>query len=300
MILQKDIGGNLQYLLDCDSPPSALTYSVMDSRDAVRQTGIIEALPVLYQVSVTTIQDDGLDIRLDLDLEGEGEDEIELAFKPGDLARVTDSEGRVHDLVCSGRGAAHVLVSGLTLGPEESCVSVWRPEIEIPISAATCDLCADGYRLMISVDAMRDVVTFAVAPYTLLVPLNVRTFLDWHPEFGANQAALIRRRDWPRLVKSAIQLLETKRKASGNWLQLVAPSYGLQRAAAEALYYLVGEEIRPKDWAGAPGDYERARERRLTAAIKDLLANSKIDDDADGKIASKQPESREGAWRIVL
>jgi len=297
MILEKDIGGSLDYLLDGGTPPDSLAYLVRDPAGTTRHTGTA-TVPTALAVESTEVLGDGLDVRLTF----ADDAEIDAAIVPGAAVRVTDSEGRIHDLVCSGRQSDSILVAGITLASGESITSVWCPEVALEIPAAACTTCADGYRVIITAtygtrDA-RDTLTFAVAPYSTRVPLNVRTFLDWHPEYGQHQTSLIRRRDWPRLVRSAVVLLETKLKASDSWLQMVATPYGLQRAAAEALWYIIGEDYRPQEWSGSMGEYEKARSRRLADAVKDLLSNSVTD--AGASTAGTVKEAKAGYWRIQL
>lgn len=305
MILQQNTDGNVKYTLSGDAPPTALAWVLKDNTGKQLSTGTGTA-PTAATIASHTRRGASDDHDLTID-SGEGEEAVTLdaTVKPGATLRVTDARGRIQDVVCTGVSGDVVGVAGLVVESSDTFGSLWCPDVVLTIPGTALTKTGDGYALHVTVteaddSTSTDVVYFAVTPYHLQLPLSVRTYLDYHPELALSLTALSRRKDWSRLCDAARDVLETRIRANGSFIDLVCSTSGLRKALAEALHTVIAASYIPELWKAAPGEYLDRVQKGFEAAVDELLSASIVDNDMDGTPEESERNEVMGVTRLRL
>ena len=293
MILQENTDGRVNYTLPGDTPPVSGSWVLRDLETNTRATGSITP-PALVAVSAHTRRGAGDDYDLTVPTG------TASGLRPGATIRVTDSRGRTQDTVCTGTTTTTVGVAGLTVETNDSFASLWCPDISIPIAGAYLPGTGDGYALHLDFGDYKDVIYFAVTPYTLQLPLTVRTYLDYHPELAVQLTSLSRRKDWSRLCDSARDLVETRLRANGTFYSAMCATSGLKKALSEALHVILAPAYVPEMWKSAPGEYLTRCQAGFDSAIDELLSATIVDKDLDGTGKDSERNQTIGISRLRL
>lgn len=299
MILQKDKDGNVPYLLNTDSPPSAVTWVLGDGGGKVLASGSVSALPKTQSISSATRRgaSDDYDLAVTLGVGGT----LDPLIRAGVSLVLRDSRGRKQDPLCTGVASGVVSVSGLALESGDSVASLWCPEIEIVLPGSALAEVSDTYTLKLSITAGgSDVLYFAVCPYTLQLPLTLRTYLDFFPAAADRLGSLSKRKDWSRVCDSAREMLESRLRSSGVYLNLIAPVGGLKRCLACALNVVLAPSIIPEMWKSDADAFIDRAEKTFNQAVEELLSYARVDANADGNIADDEKNQVVSVGRLRL
>lgn len=304
MILQKLIGGNIKHLLGGVTPPASIDYQL--KTDGAVSLGAAPSVDAPLAATVASQARKGAGSEWDLTTDLDEGDELDPSITAGAAVRVVDAKGRAQDVLCTGVDADGVIgVDGLTLEAGDEVVSVWCPEVALPVSGELLTECGDIYALHVTVTAeddsiSRDIVPFAVCNYHLQMPLTVRTYLDHHTDLWYMLSTFSRRKDWSRLCDSARSRLEDRIRASRIWLDCTFAASGIQRALAASLHSILAPGNIPEKYASIPGEYEDRAEKKFEAAVGELLAGAKVDNNQDGVVTEEDRTEFCGITRLRL
>lgn len=294
MIFAKDTDGKLVYLLPEGPPPTSITWSLYDPDGNAALASQTVDPPTAYTVSSGTQNNSPDDVTLTCA-------EAPTEVGPGDIARVLDTWNAYHDGLCYGRNGTDLRVADVphTLADEPS--TVYNPEVEIEIPASALDETGNGWRLDVTIvqggETIKDTLWPSVGLYLVQMQVSPREVMDRFPAIRSDLAHLETRRDWPRVIRRAVTMVENSILGTEKWYtQLVSPT-GLRNAVAAAAWMILAPTAVPENYDAA--EWGRDAERTYTEAISILLSSAYTDKDLSGTIETDERNPLANQFELV-
>jgi hypothetical protein len=296
MILAKNIGGSIPYIIAGQAaPPASIASTLYGLDSSVLATGTATVPTSGTPSAITTRVDEG-DVTITVS-----------GWSPpaaGAVVRVIDAWGHIEDCLCDGSSAGSVRVCEYGGEVATKPQKVWAPTVAIPVSGAYLTECGEGYRVEIACTytggtVIRDTVWFAVAPYSSQLAISPREYIDHHPEAGNHLMTVQRRRDWPRLIATACAMVEAELRSMELWYSSLITGSDHARAVAAAVNRLLAPTLCPANMSADPQGWLQDADRKYTEAIRLLRANARHDATGDGPATADQLPPARTAYRVL-
>jgi hypothetical protein len=285
MILVKDSAGTVPYLISEGVAPSSFEWSLFDPQGNAHSAAQSVSPPTTYTVSSGTT--------------GNTPDEVVLTcsappseLTPGKLARVRDSWGRDHDGIVYGLSGSDLRIADIDPAVASEAASVYCPEVSISIGSSDIDDTGDGWRLALSYvqggATIAETIWFSVGLFSVGLAVSPREVYDRHPELRSDLAMSENRKDWPRVVASACEMVEERILGEKRWYTMVISSTSLRPAVVAAVWRILAPSTVPENVDSA--EWIDRAETGFNSAISAAMASGHYDKDED-EVISKGEES---------
>jgi len=288
--IQKDLGGNVDYLVKAGIPTSADARLLSPSGSELQDW---TALAVPYSSTVVSSvredEDDDLYIVTMTD--------TPPANLRAERVRVDMDQGPVEWPIVEKVDGDAVYIR---MQDDDTPVTLTFPKLVAPIAAADADTLSPVYRFeyryVIGSETLYSSVYFPVVRKVVRLELTIGEFLDWMPDFKALERQLKDR--WKRGLKTIAPRCELEFAKHGKRVDLIAGEEELVPMMVKAMVLAMAENgIFPKGYQEDRLGYQDDARDEFARVAKDCLREAYYDEDESGTVgADEQNKTIRGAW----